>query len=144
MKTRKSVTLLELLIVVVIVGVLATSAVPTYNGVIRRARISKALNAMALITQAEKIAQIESGGFIDTESPNLNNTIGAAAPDIDCAADDATTCQTGINLSSIDSDEDWDYEVDGNTITATGRRGPIEDGEFDYDRTDNTYGELSF
>ena len=53
---KKSVTLVELIIVVVVLGILAAVAIPGYQGVVQRSRVSKALNAMDRETSVSVLA----------------------------------------------------------------------------------------
>jgi prepilin-type N-terminal cleavage/methylation domain-containing protein len=127
---RKSVTLLELLIVIVVIGILATIAVPSYDGIVRRARFSKALNAMAVITQAEKIAQIENGlaagTFIAFGAGGAEAAVGTAV--------------SGVDLSAVDVDDDWTYSAtDAGVVTANGVSGPISGCSFTYNMADNSH-----
>jgi len=89
MKTQ-GLTLVELLIVVVIIGILATIAVPGYDKSIRHARGREAQSTLRLIYNAEKMYHIDhetysNGGTPDQdfeedalgqymENPNLTNS----------------------------------------------------------------------
>ena len=52
---KKGFTLIELLIVVIIIGVLATIAVPQFTNAVERGKIAKAKTGLGLIATAEKL-----------------------------------------------------------------------------------------
>ena len=63
-RTRRSgFTLLELLIVVIIVGILASVALPQFGNMVRRARMSEARNMLGAILTAEALYYNEQGVF---------------------------------------------------------------------------------
>jgi prepilin-type N-terminal cleavage/methylation domain-containing protein len=109
---KKSFTLIELLMVVVIISILAVTAIPIYNNSVRNTRISKAQHAIALIAQAEKLYIIEEDGYNKIlTGESVNTKIG--------------TAMTGIDLNDLDNDPDWAYTFDTvtNVITAKGKAG---------------------
>ncbi len=56
-------TLMELMIVVAIIGILGTIAVPAYNGYITSARISECANEVAAISLAQKQFLLENNRY---------------------------------------------------------------------------------
>ncbi len=60
-KRKKGFTLLEVLVVVVILGVLATIAVPTYNKIVRRSRVADGLNVLDMLAGAQDKYFIQHG-----------------------------------------------------------------------------------
>ena len=75
-------TLLELIIVVVTIGIIAALAIPGYLGVKRRANQRGASTLLTLIHAAEKVYQLEVGGYvICTGFNNCNNMLNLDLPD---------------------------------------------------------------
>ena len=87
---KKGFTLLELLIVVVIIGILATFAVPQFLKATERAKLGKGQNTLSLISQGLKMYYGDKGKFT------------AAIGDLD-------------DYVEIDSqqaaDNDWNYSI---------------------------------
>ncbi len=131
---RESVTLLELLIVIVIIGVIAAVAIPQYGGVVRRSRIAKAEHAMALITQAGKIDQIEN---------NLGAGVYTAMTAVRRAEITLGTLVSGIDLSSVDADTEWTYISNAAGVITASKLGTCAGATFTYDMDDNTRTPLS-
>jgi prepilin-type N-terminal cleavage/methylation domain-containing protein len=109
---KKGFTLLEFLIVVVVIAVLATLAVPQYIKAVERSKQGKARHALALIAQAEKMYRGDNDIYINVNDGSFNSDLG-----------DYT------ELAEVDSDIDWDYAVGGATntgftVTATRVDGP--------------------
>jgi|GEM_PF-888458 len=62
-KDRKGMTLLEVMIVVVIVGILAAIAIPAYTNYVTRARRADAFNALLTVHAAQEMYKAERGFF---------------------------------------------------------------------------------
>ena len=54
-------TLIELLVVVLIIGILASVALPQYNKAVRKSRVAEAFQTLAAINNAEAIRNMEMG-----------------------------------------------------------------------------------
>ncbi|MFH1505123.1 MAG: prepilin-type N-terminal cleavage/methylation domain-containing protein [Candidatus Omnitrophota bacterium] len=106
-RLKKGFTLIELIIVIVIIGIIATFAVPQYFGFIGRAQGAKAKNAITLIVQAEKIIRAETSSYMPVASgASINGTIGTNA--------------SGMDLTEIDNDANFVYDVTAaGVVTAT-------------------------
>ena len=65
---KKGFTLIEVLIVVIILGILATIAVPQFTRVVERARRGEALTIMAGVQTGQRLYSLENDSF----TTNLN------------------------------------------------------------------------
>jgi prepilin-type N-terminal cleavage/methylation domain-containing protein len=99
---KKGFTLIELLIVIIVIGILATVAVPQYLRATERAKIAKAKNALGIIATAEKMYRGEK----DTYTAALTNATLSAALD------------PYIEMTQIVADPDWDYSTSAGTASA--------------------------
>jgi type IV pilus assembly protein PilE len=83
-KAVRGLTLIELLMVIVIVGVLAAIAIPTYSGYMTRARRADAKTALEQVRAAQEMWRAEKGSYcIDgTAEATLRTTMGAPATTI--------------------------------------------------------------
>lgn len=78
---QKGITLIELLIVVVIVGILAAIAIPMYTNYVQRARRSDAKTALEQVRAAQEMWRAEKGGY-STNLTELQTTMGAPSTTI--------------------------------------------------------------
>lgn len=62
-KTRRGFTLIELLVVVLVIGILATAAIPQYFKVVERARIAEAQSMFASVKSAQMTYMAKNGKF---------------------------------------------------------------------------------
>ena len=103
MWTKKSFTLVELFVVMIIVGILVALALPNYNTMKEKSLDREANSSLALIQAAEKIYKMESGSYY----PSSGST------------NDITNINTNLKLSLTTGS--WSYNVDSDAqlITAT-------------------------
>jgi prepilin-type N-terminal cleavage/methylation domain-containing protein len=105
---KKGFTLIELIVVVIVVGILATIAIPQYLKATEKAKGAKAKSACTLIAQAEKLYRADQDIYIASATSSLG-----------------TDFTDYIELNQIDNDTDWSYTAvtaDGTTqltVTAT-------------------------
>lgn len=98
---KKGFTMLELLMVVIIIGILATLAVPQYMSFIEKARAAEAMSTIGAIRTAENLYKLENGTY---------------AGSIDLLAIEAPTSGSATY---------WTYSVSGGSdtgFTVTARR----------------------
>ncbi len=75
MISNKGLTLIELLIVIVIIGILAAVAIPSYTGYMQRARRADAKVALEQLRAGQEMRRAERGGY-STDITELRNTWG--------------------------------------------------------------------
>jgi type IV pilus assembly protein PilE len=76
MRCGKGLTLIELLIVIIIVGVLAAVAIPMYTNYMLRARRADAKTALEQLRAAQEMRRAERGSY-ETDLAALRTTWGA-------------------------------------------------------------------
>ena len=83
LKSKTGITLIELLIVVVIVGILAAIAIPMYTGYMQRARRADAKTALEQLRAAQEMRRAERGSYaVTADIVALRTTWGAPAATI--------------------------------------------------------------
>ena len=68
MLKRKGFTLLELMIVVIIIGILATVAIPQFTSVVEKARAAEAITILGSIRTGMSLYYLESGVYPANQS----------------------------------------------------------------------------
>jgi len=94
-ETKKAFTMVELIFVIVILGILATIAIPKLMGTRDDARVSKLANAIQTV-QSELISGIVSSGVVPQNREDIetiSNTISEASPDYVIAVVNGKTIQ---------------------------------------------------
>jgi type IV pilus assembly protein PilE len=108
MKNEKGFTLIEMMVVVIIVGVLAAIAVPTYTGYVKRATTAEATSTCGAIWGAMQIYMLETSFSGSYSGASIDSTFN-------------------VNTSQMMY---YDYSISDTdtTITATGRSGTRAEG----------------
>jgi type IV pilus assembly protein PilE len=92
MRGKEGVTLLEVMVVVVIVGILAAVAIPAYNNYITRARRSDAFTALATVRAAQEMYRAEKGFYVGiNQLPGCSSSMAGNNYTIDFQVLTATT-----------------------------------------------------
>lgn len=107
-------TLIELLIVILIIGILATLALPRYAKVVRQAKMTEATVILGAVRTAQEAYRLEHG----TYSPDIYTTTWAKwRLGIDLPPSSERYFDYGARLDISNSDNE-DPEARGNTYTA--------------------------
>lgn len=68
MNTRKAMTLLEIIIMVIVLGILVSIAIAQFNKAVLKARVENAWANLRLIRAAQKIYFRDNGAYADADS----------------------------------------------------------------------------
>lgn len=81
---RKGFTLMELLIVVMIIGILATIAMPLYKKTVESSKATNALSIANMIANANRMYQLDNNSYIAGHINNSCNSVTCAAASDAC------------------------------------------------------------
>lgn len=104
-RRAKGFTLIEIIIVLIIIGILATIGIPQYTNAVERANVAKAKSALSMIVKAEKMRNAERGGYVNVANADLVTTLG-----------------TYVEMDNIQADPAWEYGFTAATALATATR----------------------
>ena len=124
-RNEKGFTLVELMIVVVIIGILASIAIPKFSNLIGKTKTTEAKQILGQIIQQEKTYYFTDNSYVDFASPNDCVEIGFAQPDIPPARftySFADSIATATEIIDVNNDGDI---TDGLTLTVTYAQGIV-------------------
>jgi len=118
---KKGFTLIELLIVVIIIAILATFAIPQYLKAVERAKGSKARHNASIIASALKMCRAVADQYVTTAVTVAHTT----------ACDNSNGVNFGnlgdyVEMTDVDTDTDWQYAT-----TVTSSAGAADPDEFE-------------
>ena len=132
---NKGITLIELLIVIVIVGILAAVAVPGYTSYMIRARRADAKTALEQVRATQEMWKAERGVYAtdaggDTAETILMNTMGASSTTISSYYDWNFTLKTAATFTAQAVPQGSQTEDSGGTllIDQNGTKSSVKDG----------------
>ena len=117
-KQRSGFTLLELLVVIIIIGVLAAAAIPSFGNSAERGRCREAQTTLQIIFQAQRIFRLDNGafgtladltgrGYMPSPNPNVNWNFTIPANAATTFTATATRTGGGFNGNTISLDEQF-------------------------------------
>ena len=118
---KKSFTLLELLIVVLIIGILVIVALPTYTKIMKRSRGAEIVANLGTLARAIKLYYVETGHYPDGGTPDIFYTQGGVA-----TWRLLNTAGLSVELDETNPNRKWDY-------------GCADLANFNYDHDPTTY-----
>ncbi|MBL7081265.1 MAG: prepilin-type N-terminal cleavage/methylation domain-containing protein [Candidatus Omnitrophica bacterium] len=105
---KKGFTLLELIIVIIILGILASIGIPRYFDAIKQARKSEALATLA------QIREIEQAYYSVNAAYNTSSVVNGGTVSVDFDGDGSPEMSL-----TIPNSPNYTYTMSGTTITAT-------------------------
>ena len=112
MLTRKGFTLIEVLIVVIILGILATIAIPQFARMTRKARLAEAWTNLAAIRTGESVYYMEESAYTtnigqldagEATSTNFTYSVNVSGSTFNAASAGSTTATNGITAWMTDT-----------------------------------------
>jgi prepilin-type N-terminal cleavage/methylation domain-containing protein len=70
MNAKKAMTLMEIIMVIVLIGILSSIGIVNYRDTLLRAREREAQSMLRLIKHAEEVVRLENGAFVRCEDNN--------------------------------------------------------------------------
>ena len=121
---KKGFTLTELLIVVMVIGVMASFAVPSYTKSIRRSHERDMITQLQALHSANLIYRAQEGNYWDTAGvAEMDLTVINATLGINIIANDGTTYSynsaDGTAFTTVATWDDFSVQVDESALDAT-------------------------
>ena len=127
-RNEKGFTLVELMIVVVIIGILASIAIPKFSALIGKTKTTEAKQVLGQIIQGEKTYYFTNNAYEDFVAGADCPEIGFAQPDnarfTYSFTDSVATAQEDNATTQGDVNNDGDYD-DGLTLSVTNAQGNL-------------------
>ena len=120
---KKGFTLVELMIVVVIIGILASIAIPKFSHLIGKTKTSEAKEILGHIIQLEKTYYFTNEQYVDFAAGNDCVEIGFAQPE-QSRFTYSFTDSIATAAESVDVNNDGDT-TDGLTLSVTNNQGVV-------------------
>jgi len=124
---KKGFTLVELLIVVIIIGILATIAVPQYSKMVEKTKMAEAKSILGSIMTAQELYNVEHGEYTDdvndlmVELPADTSMRHYYVYDVDAASTTATWSATAARkITGGITGKDWYSDAYDVTIDQDG------------------------
>ena len=123
-RNEKGFTLVELMIVVVIIGILASIAIPKFSNLIGKTKTTEAKQILGQIIQQEKTYYFTSDSYIDFAAGADCVEIGFAQPDMPRRFNYSFTdsVATAVEIADVNNDGDM---TDGLTLSVTSLQGVV-------------------
>ena len=111
---KRGFTLIELLVVVLIIGILASVALPEYKRAVEKSRLAEAVTLLGDVMEGEQVRYLETGNF----TPNLRELL-IEVPGLPAGSDEVSSVDTSYYTISL---------VDGGARAKAERKGNAEAG----------------
>jgi prepilin-type N-terminal cleavage/methylation domain-containing protein len=126
-KKNAGFTLAELLMVIVIIGVLGSIAIPRFFPQKEKAVVAEAVNMMGAIRQGEIAYRLEHTGYVDLGTGDTWDVIGIDNPNSETGKFNYTVTKASASSATITATRNsTDAKYNGKTITLS-----VADGSWD-------------
>jgi len=115
---KRGFTLIEVLIVVIILGILATLAIPQFTNMVKRARVSEAWSALGAVRTSQAVYWMEHETYADDiDDLDVDDVIGDFTVSIDSGGADFVARAVGADdaadiVAMINNDGEKGYTLE--------------------------------